>query len=65
MRYSEGRKAVRIDSEVLAKPGAILLYKDSIESWESPDGQVRLNDAERNRVVENIKRAFEARGYEL
>ena len=46
-------------------PGAILLYKDSIESWESPDDQVRSNDAERNRVVENIKRAFEACGYEL
>jgi Immunity protein 74 len=65
MRYREGRKSVWMNSEVLSKPRAMLLYKNSIKNWESPDDQVQLNDDERNRIVENIKRAFEACGYEL
>jgi hypothetical protein len=31
MRYIEGDRSVRIDSEVLAKPGAMALFMDSIK----------------------------------
>jgi hypothetical protein len=65
MRYTEGQGSVWIDSEVLAKPGSIALYKDSIRAWENPDGSAPVNDADRGRIVENIKRAFESCGYEL
>jgi hypothetical protein len=64
MRYVEGHRSVRIDSEVLAKPGAIALFQDSIKVWESPDASM-VNDADRDRIIENIKRAFDACGYEL
>ena len=65
MRYTEGHCSVWIDSEVLAKSGAIALYKDSIKAWDSPDDPEQLNDTDRNRISENVKRAFESRGYEL
>jgi hypothetical protein len=64
LRYQEGSRSVRIDSEVLAKPRAIAMYKDSIKSWEGCDPD-EVGDADRDRIADNIKRAFEACGYEL
>jgi Immunity protein 74 len=65
LRYMEGHRSVCIDSEVLAKPRAIALFKDSIRAWEGPDGSEQLNDEDRERIASNIKRAFESCGYEI
>ena len=55
---------MRISSEVLAKPGAIAMNKDSIKYWEGSDPD-KVSDTDRDRIANNIKRAFEACGYEL
>ena len=67
LRYTEGQQSVWIDSEVLAKPGpgAIALFRDRIDIWDSLNDPVPVSDADRDRITENVKRAFEARGYEL
>jgi hypothetical protein len=64
IRYSEGARSVWIDSEVLAKPGTIALAKSSIRFWEGEDSD-EVSDSERDRVAANIKRAFDACGYQL
>ena len=64
MRYSEGRRSVWIDSEDLAT-GAMALFKDSIKTWEGEGGERAVSAADRDRIVANIKRAFESCGYEL
>jgi hypothetical protein len=64
LRYQEGGRSVSIDSEVLAKPRAIVMYKDSVKYWEGCDPG-KVSDADRDRIADNIKRAFEACGYEL
>jgi hypothetical protein len=64
MRYVEGGRSVWVDSEVLGKPGAIALFKDSIKTWEGNTSQ-QVSDTDRDRIAENIKRAFEFCGYEL
>jgi hypothetical protein len=64
LRYTEGARFVAVDSEVLAKPRAIVMYKPSIRLWEgSEPGEVDAGD--RDRIADNIKRAFEACGYAL
>jgi hypothetical protein len=64
LRYTEGERSVRIDSEVLAKPRAIAMFKPTIRVWEGPEpGEVSTQD--RDRIADNVKRAFEACGYEL
>ena len=64
MRYSEGERSVWIDSEVLATPRAIAMLKETIRAWEGPDpGEVSAT--ERDRIAGNIKRAFNACGYDL
>jgi hypothetical protein len=64
MRYVEGNRSAFIDSEVLARPNAIALFKDSIKTWEGDDAQP-VSAADRERIVDNTKRAFEACGYDL
>jgi hypothetical protein len=64
MRYAEAGRSVWIDSEILGKPGAIALFKDSIKTWEGNSPE-RVSDSERDRIVANIKRAFDFCGYEL
>lgn len=64
MRYTEGGRSVWIDSEVLATPRAIAMFKESIRAWEGPDSG-EVSAAERDRITGNIKRAFDACGYDL
>lgn len=64
MRYTEGDRSVWIDSEVLAKPRAIVMLKESIRIWEGPVG-VEVEPDDKERIANNIQRAFEACGYDL
>lgn len=65
LRYREGERTAFVDSEVLAEPDAILAYRNSIQRWDPPNESQPLDDSERDRIIENIKRAFEFRGYKL
>jgi hypothetical protein len=65
IRYSEGPKTTFVDSEVLAEPDVILVYKGSIKYWDPPRGLDAIDGSDRERIIKNIKRAFEFRGYKL
>ena len=64
MRYTEGGRSVWIDSEVLATPRTMVMYKESMKVWEG-EGAGPLSAADRDRIADNIKRAFDSCGYEL
>lgn len=66
MRYTEGSRSVEIDSEVggTSTP-AIAMFKDSIRVWRDPDRPEPVTDSDRDRIVENIRRAFKACGRQL
>lgn len=54
-----------IDSEDLAKPGAMAMYSDSIKLWDTPHADETVTQDDRSRIIDNIRRAFEFKGYEL
>lgn len=62
--YTEGAQSIWIDSEILVAPGAIAMLKEAIRFWEGPEPE-EVNEMDRDRIANNIKRAFEACGYEL
>jgi hypothetical protein len=64
MRYSEGPRFVLIDSEVLATPRTMAMAKESIRVWEGVQPEAVSVD-DRDRIANNIRRAFEACGYVL
>ena len=64
MRYSRGARSIWIDSEVLARPKAMAMAKGSIRFWEG-DAPGEVTKSERDEIADDIRRAFEACGYEL
>lgn len=64
LRYIEGDHSVWIDSEVLATPRGIVMHAPSARVWEGPEPR-EVSEAERERLVGNIKRAFAACDYDL
>lgn len=60
--YKEGSKSLKIDSEVLASPGGIMVVKNSIRAWNSPHEDEPIDDNKREVIIENIQRAFRWKG---
>ena len=54
-----------VDSEVLAKPGAIALWRESIKRWDPPHDTEAVGLEDRSRIIENIQWAFQSQGHEL
>ncbi len=63
--YIEGSKSLDIDSEVLAGPSGLVIYKDSIKAWNPPCDNEVIDEGKRDAIIENIRRAFRFRGLEI
>jgi hypothetical protein len=63
--YTEGPKSLRLDSEVLAGPHGLMIYSSSIRVWNAPHAGEIIDEARRDAIVENIRRAFRFRGFEI
>jgi hypothetical protein len=65
--YVEGEKSIHIDSEMLVSfgPALLALYTRSIKVWDLPNDNEAISDIKRNEIVENIRRAFRFRGFEI
>jgi hypothetical protein len=63
--YTEGSRSLHISSEVLAGPHGLVIYRDSIKSWDSPHGMKTIDEATRDAIIENIRRAFRFDGFEI
>jgi hypothetical protein len=63
--YCEGERKIFVDSEVLAGPTGMCIYKSSIEKWDSPHEKQSVTDADRDKIVENIRNAFRYQGFEI
>jgi hypothetical protein len=63
--YTEGRRTVHLDSEVINGPHGLVLYTSSIRQWDPPNSGESINAAERDRIVQNIRAAFRFRAIEI
>jgi hypothetical protein len=67
--YREGGMSAHVYFEYNA-PGASVPYtiwkgRESIREWETPDGPCAMTDADRDRIADNIRRAYASQGYEI
>ena len=65
LRYVEGDKQLFVDSEVLAGPSGMGVYKSRIKRWDSPHETDVITDSDRDRIIENIRKAFRFQGFEI
>ncbi|HEY2444885.1 MAG TPA: Imm74 family immunity protein [Rhizomicrobium sp.] len=62
IEYREGDKSVFVDSEVLTAGHGIMVIRRSIRSWKPPHEKEEMTEEQKNRIVENIRRAIGFRG---
>jgi len=65
LRYAESGKVMIIDSEVLALPGHMALFRESITRWEAPHEEEPVHEVDRQRIIANIGGAFRSQGFVL
>lgn len=65
LRYHESGRQMFVDSEVLAGPSGMSVYKDTIEKWDAPHENARVTDSDRERILKNIRDAFRFQGFEI
>ncbi len=54
-----------VDSEVLAGPSGMAVYKDTIEKWDAPHENMKVMAPDRDRSLKNIQDAFRFQGFEV
>ena len=59
--HTEDVRKMKIDSEVLQGPSGLIAYVDSIIRWLPPHEADEVDDACRNRIVQNLEDAFRFR----
>ncbi len=65
MRYTEGDHHVDLYAEAQARVVDFALWPESIDHWSSPHESERIDDADRERIVERIEAALEFGGYKV
>jgi len=63
--YTEASRTLRVDSEVLAGPSGLVIYKNSFHTWGLPHDNETIDEIKRDAIIENIRRAFRFRGFEI
>jgi Immunity protein 74 len=65
LRYREEGRSIFMDSEMLAVGKKIGAYRNSVKAWDPPNEADLLDEQERSRIIENIRRALEGKGWEF
>jgi len=64
--YREADRTLDIEAELLSTPTwTMALYTTSIRAWAAPHDHEVISDADRERIVGNIARAFTSQGCHL
>lgn len=50
---------------MLATPSGLVIYTDSIQTWEPPFHHEEIAMAKKAQIIDNIRRAFRWTGYEI
>lgn len=63
LRYRERDRSMLIEHDLQALPRLIAIWRDSMKSWEPPHDQDPLDEADKDRIIANMRRAFATRNY--
>lgn len=65
IEYREGAKSMFVDSEVLVAGKGIAVFERSINAWRVPHEKEKITPEQRQRILENIRRAMEFRNQKV
>jgi hypothetical protein len=64
IQYQDCNSIVAVDGEALAGPAGFMIYRESVRII-GPSKHMEIKEAERDVIIENIRRAFEFRGFDI
>jgi hypothetical protein len=65
IEYTEGSKTMFVDSEILMSGYGIAVSKKSIQTWRPPHDTEKVTAEDRDRILDNIRRAIEFQGEKI
>jgi hypothetical protein len=65
LRYREGVRSLLVYQELQADPHVVAIERAPMKAWEPPHEGDPLDDGDRDRIIENMRRAFSTRNYIL
>lgn len=65
LRYTEGERSMFVDSEMLARPNGIAVYRESISRWDPPYEADALSEGDRERVLASIVATLRLQGLDV
>jgi len=65
LRYTEDGRSMFVDSEMLAHPNSIVVYRESISRWDPPHESQTLSEGDRERVLASIVAALRLQGFDV
>ncbi len=54
-----------VDSEIVTGPAGVAVYRNTIVQWDAPHEADIVSDADRERILNNIREAFRFQGFEI
>ena len=63
--YREGTKTLYIESSFVTGPAVLGIHSTSIKTWKPPDNSKAINKRKREKIADNVRRAFLFRGIEI
>lgn len=64
LAYSEGDTKWEVEIEFLAGPSVLAIYQTTLHRLPPPVNAGEVSDADRTRIIDNIRRAFRFRGFD-
>jgi hypothetical protein len=65
LRYTEDGRSMFVDSEMLARPNGIVVYRESISRWNPPHESQTLSEGDCERVLASIVAALRLQGFDV
>jgi hypothetical protein len=65
LRYIEGNRSMFVDSEMLARPNGIAVYRKSISKWDPPHESDAILESGRARILANLVQALRLQGLDV
>ena len=63
--YREGKRAIKVLSDTAIDPYGYIIFKNSISHWDWQDSDSKIDEATRDRIIDNLSRAFLFQGYRI
>ncbi len=65
IRYTEGDRSIKINSELLVGPSVFVIYTSSIIHWDPPYDAETIDPTAQSRIIKNIRDAFRFRSIDI